>query len=66
MNVCVADAQCGALLLCAEACEDVDCVVGCYGLYPQGATLADQVRDCLGNFCVADCPWGVLSPDAGG
>lgn len=57
MNTCVANAECAAILTCAQGCDPSDsfCQFSCYSDHPDGQSAADDVTNCLQNSCSGQC-----------
>jgi len=52
---CAADADCIALLTCAQACNDGVCIDACVAAHRAGAATLDAVSACLQNQCGPSC-----------
>jgi hypothetical protein len=56
MNLCIANADCTAMLYCIDACgSDATCTNGCYAMYPNGLNEAYAVGICSQANCLPSC-----------
>ena len=56
MNKCLANAECAALIACAQDCAgDAICQFGCYTDHPDGQSDADGVSTCVQDSCSGQC-----------
>lgn len=54
-NACLGDADCTALLQCAEPCTDDACVSACEAAHPTGAAKISALSTCAGTACGTAC-----------
>jgi hypothetical protein len=54
-NACLGDADCIALLECAEPCRDNACVSACEAAHPSGTAKITALSTCAGTACGAAC-----------
>lgn len=54
-NACLADADCTALLDCAEPCADDACFSACEAAHPTGATKLGALSTCATTTCGSAC-----------
>lgn len=58
LATCNANAECGALLACTNACADSNCIQLCAADHPDGVADLQAVAGCLQSTCVESCPQG--------